>query len=362
MGRHRNINRADLDGLATYDDLSAMERRVMKLARRGSNKTDTFTSRYGGNFEIVEREYYNIYYDYLVNLIINLIKYKNAPLTLDGRFLEYNLRCFGYCRVGGTDKENVFVLKNNKQPSNFDTTQLGFLADATSVKNPFNPVEFEELNHIERTNFQELDKGYITISNKFSYYLSGVASMFTDFKLIDRTAMTLAKIKATEVFNLNQMKVPYVVFTKNKNLTGVNIWEEINQGLPVIEVDAEASRNINEFIQVANLNVPNFLPVLKDAWNNEIDEMLTMLGINNVGVDKKERLVANEANSNSQLIEASGNIYLEARNEQLELLNRVLGTQIHAEFNQESYQALVSLKNNDPTAGNVKTNDEGSED
>ena len=57
MGKHRNINRADLDGLATYDDLSAMERRVMKLARRGSNKTDTFESRYGGNFEIVEREY-----------------------------------------------------------------------------------------------------------------------------------------------------------------------------------------------------------------------------------------------------------------------------------------------------------------
>ena len=54
-----------------------------------------------------------------------------------------------------------------------------------------------------------------------------------------------------------------------------------------------------------------------------IRELLTMLGINNVGVDKKERLVSNEANSNSQLIEASGNIYLDARNNELALINKV---------------------------------------
>lgn len=350
----RNVNSSDLKNLVTYDDLSQVEKRLMRLSPRGSNKTDTSTSRYGGNFEIVEKEYYNIYYDYLINLIINLIKYDNAPLTLDSRFLEYNLRCFGFCRVGGTDKDNIFVLKSDKQPAEVNTNQLGFLSGEPFITNPFS-TEYEELKLIERTNYKNLDKGYLTISNKFSYFLAGVAGMYTDFKLIDRVAMTLAKIKATQVFNMNQMKIPYVVFTKNKNLTGINIWEQLNQGSPVIQIDADDMKNINEFIQTANLNVPDFLPTLKDAWNNEIDELLTMLGINNVGVDKKERLVANEANSNSQLIEASGNIYLEARNRQLELINEVFGTNIEAKFNQESYNQLVNLKENDPTAGNVET-------
>ena len=74
-----------------------------------------------------------------------------------------------------------------------------------------------------------------------------------------------------------------------------------------------------------------------------MSEMLTMLGINNVGVDKKERLLANEVDANSQLIEASGNIYLDARNNQLQMLNYVLGTNIKAKFNQDAYNALVSL-------------------
>lgn len=360
----RNINSDDLRNIPTYSDLSALEKRLMRNVPLSGNKTDTSTARYGGNFEIVEREYYNIYFDYLVNLIINLIKYDNAPLTLDGRFLEYNLRSFGFCRVGGTDKDNIFVLKSNKHPEEVDTNQLGFLTDEPTIKNPFSTSEkFEKLPLITRTNFNELENGYLTISNKFSYFTIGTVGVFTDFKLIDRVAMTLAKIKATEIFNMNQMKIPYIVFTKNKNLTGINIWEQINQGVPVIQIDGDEMKNVNEFVQTANLNVPDFLPTLKDAWNNEIDELLTMLGINNVGVDKKERLVANEANSNSQLIEASGNIYLEARNRQLELINEVFGTKITAEFNQQSYQQLVNLKENDPTSGKVETkkDEEGDE-
>lgn len=358
----RNINSDDLKNLPTYDDISRMEKRLMRsLPLGGSNKTDTTTARYGGNFEIVEKEYYNIYFDYLVNLIINLIKYENAPKTLDERFLEYNLRCFGYCRVGGTDKDNIFCLKSDKQPSDVNTTQLGFLTDEVEITNPFS-VEFEKLPLITRTNYKKLDKGYINLSNKFSYLVAGLAGTYTDFKLIDRVAMTLAKIKATQVFNLNQMKLPYIVFTKNKNLTGINIWEQINQGVPVIQIDGEEMHNVNEFVQVANLNVPDFTPSLKTQWNNEIDEMLTILGINTVGVDKKERLVATEADSNSQLIEASGNIYLEARNRQLELINEVFGTHIEAKFNQESYEQLVKMRENDPTSGKVEVKEESNED
>lgn len=362
----RNINRRELGNYVTkeefYSNLSEYDHRVLKLRRSLNNKTDTSVSRYGGEFENVEQEYYNLYFDYLVNLIINLIKYENAPDTLDPRFLEYQLRCFGYARVGGTDKDNVFVLQNDKQPSRIPTTQLGFLSGETEIDNPFDTDEYSKLKLIQRTNFKQLDKGYISISNKFSYYLAGSFSLYNDFKVIDRTAMTLAKIKATQIYNLNQMKIPYVVFTKNKNLTGINIWEQLNQGLPVIQIDGDMATNINEFIQVANLNVPNFEPQLKDMWNNEIDELLTMLGINNVGVDKKERLLANEADSNSQLIEASGNIYLEARNNQLQLLNKVLDTKIEAKFNQQSYNQLIQLKNNDPTAGKHEVKDNEKED
>lgn len=69
-----------------------------------------------------------------------------------------------------------------------------------------------------------------------------------------------------------------------------------------------------------------------------------MLGINTVGIDKKERLVAMEAAANAQLTEASANVYLQARNQQLEILNAVLGTHITAAFNQQAFQQLVKLQ------------------
>ena len=69
-----------------------------------------------------------------------------------------------------------------------------------------------------------------------------------------------------------------------------------------------------------------------------------MIGVSTVGVEKKERLVASEAVANAQLTEASANVYLQARNQQLELLNAVLGTEIKATFNQQAYEKLVKLQ------------------
>lgn len=52
-----------------------------------------------------------------------------------------------------------------------------------------------------------------------------------------------------------------------------------------------------------------------------------------------------EAEANAQLTEASANVYLQARNQQLEILNAVLGTNIEAVFNQQAFQQLVKLQN-----------------
>lgn len=341
-------------------NLAQNERALYKMRRRGVpltpgfyGDTDTAKSRYGFNFEGIEQNYYLMYGDYLRNLLINLIKYENVPITFDMRYAEFCLRNFGYVRVGGLEKDNIFVLQpdGNASQTNPQVGVFGFIQDALDQRIP-NPIkDGAQLYQITRTNVREVKKrvqkedtegAYIVLSNKYSYFYGGLGSTMMDADLVDRTAQTLAKIKATEVYNLEQMKIPYVGYTTNKNLTSKNIFSNIQQGIPFIELDADI-QDVNKMFGVMNLNVPNYISDLKDAWNNELTELLTMLGINNIGVDKKERLVANEVNANSQLIEASGNIYLDARNNQFELLNEVFGTNIKAVFNQDAYQQLVSL-------------------
>lgn len=309
----------------------------------------------GTKFAQIQQEYYDIYRNYYYNLILNLITYENAPVTLDVKFSEYLLRNYGYCRIAATDPENVYVIDYDNHAIATPTIGMVGWAHDTSVNEEVEKLDGtgEKLHQILRTNVKKIQEnekeGYILISNKYNGYL-GMLTNFTDFKLLDRVCKTLSIIKATEVANILQMKTPYIGYTRNKNLTAKNIFEDVIEGVPFIELDEDMGDLSNVF-GVANLAVPNYLPQLKTQFNNEVDEFLTMIGINALGIDKKERLVSNEANSNAQLTEASANIYLDARNSQFDLLNKAVGTNIYARLNQESAKQLIMLRNQAQTIG-----------
>lgn len=322
--------------------IDKIERRLYKMHRNETRK-DTDENLYGDNFATMEQDYYNIYVDYFTNLVLNLITYENAPDTLDERFLEFNLRYYGYARVGGVDKDNVFVLGQN-QNGEYGLNAIGSLIDQSTIPNPFAVDDStQELPYLTRMNYQDKNNGYVTICNKYNYYMAGLMTTFTDMQLVDRVSKSLAKIKASEMRNIDLMKQQFIGLTKNKNLTANQVFQQIQEGKSFIGVDSDLG-DITSILDVTDFNIQDYLPSLKTAWNNEVSELLTMLGIDTVGVDKKERLVAMEAAANAQLTEASANVYLQARNQQLEILNDVLGTKIEATFNQQAFQQLVKLQ------------------
>lgn len=322
--------------------IDKVERRLYKMHRNETRK-DTDENLYGDNFATMEQDYYNIYVDYFTNLVLNLITYENAPDTLDERFLEFNLRYYGYARVGGVDKDNVFVLGQN-QNGEYGLNALGSLIDQSTIPNPFSVDDStKDLSYLTRMNYQDKNDGYVTICNKYNYYMAGLMTTFTDMQLVDRVSKSLAKIKASEMRNIDLMKQQFIGLTKNKNLTANQVFQQIQEGKSFIGVDSDLG-DITSILDVTDFNIQDYLPSLKTAWNNEVSELLTMLGIDTVGVDKKERLVAMEAAANAQLTEASANVYLQARNQQLEILNHVLGTKIEATFNQQAFQQLVKLQ------------------
>lgn len=326
----------------------------MNELRSGGSATE---AHFGNKFQEVQEQYYNIYRDYYYNLLLNLITWENVPITLDVKFAEFLLRNYGYCRIAGTDKNNIYVVDyDNNALATPSLGAIGWLHD-TQNNEEIKKLDGsgETLKQILRTNVLKIaeskaKEGYILMSNKYNGYL-GMLTNFSDFSLLDRVCKTLSLIKATQITNIQQMKTPYVGYTRNKNLTAKNIFEDVIEGVPFIELDEDIG-DLNSLFGVANLNIPNYLPALKTQFNNEVDEFLTMIGINALGIDKKERLVTNEANSNAQLTEASANIYLDARNSQLELLNKVLGTNIYARLNQESAKQLIMLRQQAQLAGN----------
>ncbi|WP_273392830.1 hypothetical protein [Actinobacillus porcinus] len=333
-----------------------MYRQIKKHNRRVN------TEGYNNDFFTIQEDYYYIYNQYLQDLLINLIRYENAPKTLDQRFLEWQLRNFGVAAVAADDKDHIALLNGDKSETNsgnywgqvIKLGMFGYLTAPAKQTNPFNPKdEKDKLEFITQLNYQDLTKGYVVIPNKFNFYFNyGFNGVITDFQQVARISKTLALIKALELANTDQMRQQYVFFVKNGNLTGKQIIEQIQQGVKAIGVDSDVT-DISSLVQFNSFDIQNYLPALKEQWNNELNEFLTMLGINTVGVDKKERLVATEAAANAQLTEASANIYLEARQEQMDLINEMLGTEIKVSFNQDSYKKLVELQE-DTSTGEVK--------
>ena len=179
------------------------------------------------------------------------------------------------------------------------------------------------------------------MSNKFSFYLGALSS---DSDLIDRTAKTLAEIKASMIVNIRQQKTPFIGFTKDGNLTSKSVWQNLESGKPFIQIDSDAFDNdVKKVITTMPVQTPNLAPTLKDSWNDTMSEFLTFTGVDNVSIDKKERLTAGEASSNAPQVSASLNIYIKARQSQLDLLNESLGTNIKAVVNSNSISELINF-------------------
>lgn len=303
------------------------EHRLFRDSAKGKQKQDGLL---GSNFQGTYQEYYIIYRDWLYNLLLNVIKYENIPETFNPQGLEYMLRTYGYAVIAASDADNIFV--SGFTGDNVGTNTFG------NIIGQFDDTNIMALLGDKPTQLTRVNVGkvsgpvYIGLANKFSYFVGG--SSTADLDLIDRAAQTMAEIKANEILNMRQMKTPFFGFTKNKNLTNLNVWRKIAAGEPFIQIDSEID-DISDVISTIPLNVPSYLAQFKDQWDNELNELLSQLGINNLTSDKKERLVVDEVNANNQLISISLQIYLDARNNQLALLNKQLGTEIKAVPNDE---------------------------
>ena len=81
----------------------------------------------------------------------------------------------------------------------------------------------------------------------------------------------------------------------------------------------------------------------REIWS----EALTFLGINNVNVNKKERLITNEVENNQGSIVSSRFSRLEQRRQAVKRINKMFGLNIEVNFRENNYDSNNDIvKNN----------------
>lgn len=253
------------------------------------------------------------YYNRLTELSISMFEWKNLPDTVDPRYLELTLF---------TDGQAVF----------FKDEEIGFLALQNAKGGKFNVYRIPVNRRAYAVNgYQKdlTDKDSVIIFNNYLHNNSRL-----DVEMFARRLWNLDR--AIDV-NANAQKTPVLIqCDETQRLTMLNLYKKYDGNEPFIFGDKNLNPNAIKTLKTDAPYVADKLYQLKtQIWN----EALTYLGISNINITKKERLITDEVTRNQGGTIASRYSRLEARRDGCREINKMFGLDIWCDY-REDYQAL----------------------
>ena len=274
---------------------------------------------------ILNKHTYTQYLNWLTELAISMFKWKNLPDTVDARYIEMQLFLTG-AMVYFNDEVIGDLCLNCLSQGRMDVYGYPIIRRAYSAYN----------------NYQRLLKpnNSVVIYNNY---------MRTNSVLdVQMYARRLYNIDRIIDVNVNAQKTPVIVrATEKQRMTMMQLYMQYDGNEPFIFGDKDLDLNSLAVLKTDAPYVADKLYALKtEIWN----EALTHLGISNVNINKKERLITNEVSRTQGGTIASRYSRLDSRQESAEKINKMFGHDIEVDYRDE-LQLLDNLDYNED--GNI---------
>lgn len=263
-----------------------------------------------GESAVMNNATYIQYFNRLVELSVSVFEWQGLPETVDPRYLELHLFQNGsvvYFRDEVMGDLCLDCIANGQ----FDV-----------YGNPISRRAYSSYNQYQKT-LNESDSVII-----WNNYLRQPSVL--DVKMFAKRLYNLDRIIDV---NANAQKTPVLVQgTEKQRLTLVNLYKEFDGNAPFIFGDKNLDLNSLRAISTNAPYVADKLYQLKtQIWN----EALTYLGISNLNIQKKERMITDEVQRNQGGTIASRYSRLEARREAVDKINRMFGTDISVDYRED---------------------------
>ena len=260
------------------------------------------------------------YFDYLERLkeiALSMFEWVNLPSSMNARWIErtlyYNGQCallkdkkYGFintmCTGGGAI--NIYGLPTRLNCYSFEYQSLRKLYTG------INPL----LTDKQKENMEN-NEAILVMNNWESVPTSATIELF---------AYRLYEAQRTADTSIIAQKTPIMVIVDEKQrLFMENLYNQYNGNQPFIFffLDQLSIDSLKVIKTDAPFIADKITEYKKEIWN----EALTFLGINNIMLEKKERLVEDEANSNNELINLNLQSYLAPRLEACRQFNEKFG-------------------------------------
>lgn len=252
---------------------------------------------------------YRQYFERLTELSVSMFEWSNLPDTIDARFLE--LALFG-------DGMAVF----------FEDEVLGYLALRTMVGGQLSVYQIP----MQRTAYAS--NGYnrhLTDEDSVIIYNNMLHTPST--AIVERYAKRLYELDGIIDVNAKAQKTPILIQAdETQRLTMKNLYMKYDGNTPYIFGDKSLNPNALKVLKTDAPYVADKIYTLKSQiWN----EALTYLGISNLNVQKKERLISDEVTRNQGGTIASRYSRLESRREACGQINKMFGLDIWCDFRED---------------------------
>ena len=253
---------------------------------------------------------------YYQMLALNRYKWENLPNGIESRYIEQMLFDNGECAMFDHPDLGLCVLRSSSREN------LNIYGEPTKLSlSGFN--EHRTVMMDECVRIMNNDLALPTLPD-IVYY-----------------ARRMAEIDDIIMQNLRQQRVPYLFATNENNQYSIkSLYDRIYQGEPAIFVDKEMLKGEPENIMVLPTQAPYLVDQLQMQKQEMERELLTFLGINNT-LEKKERLLVDETNSNNQFIKMASDIGFKQRQLACEQMNEMFGLNVTIKETQDEFQEEV---------------------
>lgn len=263
-----------------------------------------------GESAVMNNATYIQYFNRLVELSVSMFEWQGLPETVDSRYLELHLFQNGsmvYFRDEVMGDLCLDCIANGQ----FDV-----------YGNPISRRAYSSYNQYQKP-LNESDSVII-----WNNYLRQPSVL--DVKMFAKRLYNLDRIIDV---NANAQKTPVLVQgTEKQQLTLINLYKEFDGNAPFVFGDKNLDLNSLRAISTNAPYVADKLYQLKtQIWN----EALTYLGISNLNIQKKERMITDEVQRNQGGTIASRYSRLEARREAVDKINRMFGTDISVDYRED---------------------------
>ena len=264
----------------------------------------------------IERETVRLTKHYQM-LALNRYKWENLPNGIESRYIEQMLYDNGECAMFDHPDLGLCILRSSSREN------LNIYGEPTKLSlTGFN--EHRTIMMDECVRIMNNDLALPTLPN-IVYY-----------------ARRMAEIDDIIMQNLRQQRVPYLFATDENNSFSMKaLYDRMYQGEPAIFIDKEMLKGEPENIMVIPTTAPYLVDKLQIQKQEMERELLTFLGINNT-LEKKERLLVDETNSNNQFIKMASDIGFKQRQLACEQMNEMFGLNIRVVETQDEFESEVS--------------------